>query len=117
MAGITHQRRNGQIARIYKSKFVADSRGSKVRIVDNDSPPHVVRVWAIPQRSQRAEVPGQQDIDVVRFGTTSDLSSVDSWSQIEYMGHRYDVVVPPAYHHGTRHTRHWSIDCRKRPNG
>lgn len=115
MASGTVQRRRGLPAVIYKSKVVTDSRGNEVRMVDEANPYHVT-VWAIPQRSQRAEVPGQQDIDVVRFGTDADLVGVDSWSQIEYRGERYDVVIPPAYHHGTRHVRHWSIDCRKRPS-
>lgn len=111
----TLQRRRGLPAFLYKSKTITDSRGNEVKMVDESAPPYEIRVWAIPQRSQRAELPGQQDIDIVRFGTEAELHDVDSWSQIQYNGHRYDVVVPPAYHHGTRETRHWSIDCRKRP--
>lgn len=115
VASGTVQRRRGQPALIYKSKSVIDSRGNQVQLVDELNP-HAIKVWTVPQRSSRAELPGQQDIYIVRFGTDANLAGVDSWSQIEYNGYRYDVVVPPAYHHGTRHTRHWSIDCRKRPS-
>jgi hypothetical protein len=112
----TQQRRRGQPATLYRTKDIVDSRGNKVRMVDLEDP-YEVMAWTFPQRSSVASLPGQQDIDVVRFGTTSDLDRFDSWSQLDYKGHRYDVVSPPAYHHGTRHTRHWSIDARKRPHG
>lgn len=109
------QRRRGLTVVIYRSKDVIDSRGNKVKVVDEQDP-HVVRAWLKPQRSARAELPGQQVIDIIRFGTKADLSDVDIWSQVEYEGERYDIVMPPAYYHGTRHTRHWSFDCRKRPS-
>ncbi|MEV1109939.1 phage head-tail adapter protein [Micromonospora sp. NPDC049751] len=108
------QRRRGQLARIWKTKVATDNRGNEIRVADpNDV--HEVRVWAIPQRSARAEVPGQQQINVIRIGTTADLERVDLYSRVEYGGTVWDVVTPPAYHHGTRHTRHWSLDLRERP--
>ena len=112
----TVQRRRGQPALVYRSKTTIDARGNRLRLVDEDNP-YEVTAWTFAQRSSVASLAGQQDIDVVRFGTTADLGDVDAWSQIEYKGHRYDVVAPPYYHNGTRHTRHWSIDARRRPSG
>ena len=77
--------------------------------------PHEVRAAFIPQRSARAEVPGQAQINVQRMIVAADLTDVNLWSRVEWAGSKWDVVTPPAYHHGTRRTRHWSIDIRERP--
>jgi len=78
----------------------------------------------IPQRSARAEVPGQAGINVTRVLMDSDLpvrlenvgtGEVGLWGRVEWNGSAWDIVTPPAYHHGTRHTRHWTIDIRERP--
>lgn len=78
--------------------------------------PYAVKAVFIPQRSQKAELPGQQDIDVTRMIVDWNLPGVDSWSRVSWNGSMWDVVMPPAYHHGTRHVRHWSIDIRRRPS-
>jgi hypothetical protein len=93
-----------------------DDRGNKHDVASPDNA-HEVNVWIYAQRSARAEVPGQQGINVIRIGVNADLEDVDLWSQVEIMGKVWDVAAPPAYHHGTRHTRHWSIDLRERPDG
>lgn len=113
---MTQQRKHGQPALLYRSKSILDSRGNRVQIVDMTQPPHDLKVWVIPGRSMRAEMAGQQDIDVIRIGTTANLAGVDSWSRLLWNDTWYDVVMPPAYHHGTRHVRHWTIDLRKRPS-
>jgi hypothetical protein len=101
-------------ARIWKTETTQDRRGNDVEIaVPTD--PHEVRVWVIPQRSARAEVPGQQQINVIRIGVDAGLADVSLWSRVEMLGTVWDVVTPPAYHHGTRRTRHWSLDLRERP--
>ncbi|MEU7148480.1 phage head-tail adapter protein [Streptomyces sp. NPDC045456] len=91
-----------------------DSRGNTV-IVPDDGPPIEVRAAFIPQRSARAEVPGQQQINVMTMIVNPHLDDVSLWSRVEYAGRQWDVVSPPAYHHGDRRTRHWSIDIRERP--
>lgn len=111
----SHQRARGQEAIVYASKVVIDSRGNEVKTVDMDTPYRVTAVF-IPQRSSRAELPGQQDIDITRMLVDSAMPGVDSWSRIHWDGSMWDVVVPPAYHYGTRHTRHYSIDIRRRPS-
>jgi hypothetical protein len=93
-----------------------DNRGHSVRTPDADGPHEVVAAF-IPQRSARAEVPGQQQINVYRMIVDANLTDVDLWSRVEWDGKTWDIVSPPAYHHGiTRHTRHWSIDIRQRPS-
>lgn len=111
---MSRQRRHGQPATIYRSIPIKDKRDNDVIVVDTENP-YEVTVAAIPQRSSRAEVPGQQIIDVVRLITTADLDAVTIWSRVDYLGAEWDIVSPPAYHHGTRQTRHWSIDIRRRP--
>ncbi|MER5632162.1 phage head-tail adapter protein [Streptomyces nitrosporeus] len=108
------QRRRGQKARVWRTKEVVDQRGNKVVVAD-DEDPITVRAAFIPQRSARAEVPGQQMINVTRMIVNSHLDGVSLWSRVEYNGSLWDVVAPPAYHHGDRRTRHWSVDIRERP--
>lgn len=112
----SYQRRNGQPAIVYPTKQITDARGSKVLIADMTKPISV-RAAFVPQRSGKAELPGQQDIDVVRMIVDANLPGVTSWSRVEWNGSVWDVVVPPAYHHGTPEVRHWSIDLRRRPSG
>lgn len=108
------QRRRGQPARIWRTKTVTDRRGNTVVAADPDGP-HEIRAVFLPQRSARAEVPGQQQINVMRMLVTADLADVTLWSRVEWQDAQWDIVSPPAYHHGTRRTRHLSIDIRQRP--
>lgn len=81
--------------------------------------PYETLGWIIPQRSARAEVPGQQEINVNRIGVAIDLD-VDLWSRIEWNNQTWDIVSPPALRWGTREVRHQAIDIRRRtvgPNG
>jgi hypothetical protein len=111
---VSVQRRRGQPARIWKATTVTDNRGNTVVVGDGDGP-HEVTAAFIPQRSARAEVPGQQQINVTRMIVAADLPDVNLWSRVEWRGRLWDIVTPPGYHHGTRRTRHWSIDIRERP--
>jgi hypothetical protein len=76
----------------------------------------VVNCALIPQRSARAEIPGQQQINITRMIVAADLEGVELWSRVELLGKVWDIVTPPAYHHGERRTRHWAIDIRERPS-
>jgi hypothetical protein len=111
----TWQRKHGQPAIIHPYKTVTDSRGHEVRVVDLDVSIPVVAVF-IPQRSQKAELAGQQQIQVVRMIVRHDIPNFELWAQVEWAGAFWDVAAPPAYHHGTRHTRHISADLRLRPS-
>lgn len=111
---MTYQRKRGIPAKIWKTELQTDNRGNEHKVAVPASP-HEVKVWIFPQRSARAEVPGQQHINVIRIGCAANLPNVELWSRVEFMGKMWDVVTPPAYHHGTRQTRHWSIDLRERP--
>ena len=111
---MTIQRRRGQPAVAYKTHTITDNRGNEVKVANMDDP-IPIKAWFVPQRSARAEVPGQVQIDIMRIGVDANLPGIDLWSRIEWNGSQWDVVSPPAYHHGTRHTRHWTIDLRKRP--
>ena len=108
------RRRRGQPATVYATSMTEDARGNHVVRVDMDRPIPVTAAF-IPQRSSRAEVAGQQEIDVTRMIVAADLPDVGLWSMVEWRGEMWDVAAPPAYHHGTRLTRHWSIDLRRRP--
>lgn len=111
---MTHQRRRGLKAFVWRIVEKTDSRGNTHRAPERSTEP--VTVWIFPQRSAKAEVPGQLDITVLRLGTKV-LEGVDLWSRVEILDREWDVVTPPEYHHGTRHTRHYSFDVRERPRG
>lgn len=108
------QRRRGQRAFIYKSMSVVDNRGNTLSVAADDGP-YEVRAVFIPQRSARAEVPGQAQINVTRMLIDADTEDVDLWARVQWNGRMWDVVTPPALHHGSRRVRHWSIDIRQRP--
>jgi hypothetical protein len=61
-------------------------------------------------------VPGQQQINITRMIVDANLDGVTLWSRVEVLGQVWDVVSPPAYHHGDRKTRHWALDIRERPS-
>jgi hypothetical protein len=111
---VSRQRKRGQKALVYQTGEVTDRRGNTKSMVDL-SKPLEVRAAFIPQRSARAEVPGQQHINVTRMICDPDLPDVDLWSRVEWAGKSWDIVTPPSLHIGTRHTRHWSLDLRERP--
>lgn len=113
---MTYQRRRGETITVWLSAQTTDNRGNKVNAVDETIPPFTVRAWVIPQRSSKAEVPGQQIIEVVRLGIGLEAKDIDLWGQVEYRGERWDIAAPPAFHNGSRHVRHYSIDIRKRPS-
>lgn len=105
------QRIRGQMIKYWKSVETTNLRGDKVELPDDG--PYEARAWVIPQRGSRAEVPGQQEIQVFRLGVDPELD-VDLWSRIEWQGVLWDIVSPPALHFGSRHTRHLSVDIRRR---
>lgn len=111
---MSRQRTRGQKATVFPRKETIDSRGNPTLIVDLSSPIEVTAAF-IPQRSSKAEVPGQQQIDVVRMIVSHNLENVGLWGRVYYANDEWDIAAPPAYHHGTRRTRHLSIDIRKRP--
>jgi hypothetical protein len=112
----SHQRRFGQEALVYRTRRYIDSRGNEVEAVDLTSDPLKVKAAFIPSRSARAEVPGQQQINVMRMLVDTNITDVDLWSRIRWNGSWWDIVSPPALHYGTRHVRHISMDIRQRPS-
>lgn len=109
------QRRRGLLLEAWPARATTDSRGNTVYAVDLDEDPIVTTAVAAPQRSARAEVPGQAQIQITRLILKNDLPDVNIWSRFRWVGKWWDAVTPPAYHHGTRHTRHWTLDIRERP--
>jgi hypothetical protein len=120
---VSVQRRRGMPARIWPQRLAEDRRGSAQYTADMAAKPYEVTAALIPQRGSRAEVPGQQQIVVysmifhpaARDVELTQLSDIGLWSRVLWNGAYYDVVSPPVYHHGTRVTRHWSMDVRERP--
>lgn len=110
------QRKRGQPVTLWPTVRTVDGRGNEVMAPDYDSPIHT-RAAVIPQRSSRAEVPGQVVVDVYRLILPPKLEGIGLWSTVEWRGIRWDVAAPPAYRHGTRGTRHLSMDIRALPHG
>lgn len=108
------QRRRGQPATVYPYKTIVDGRGQRVRVADTDNPIQVVAAF-VPERSARAELAGQQQIQIVKMIVRHDIENFELWARVRWDGSDWDVVTPPAYHHGTRHTRHVTASLRRRP--
>lgn len=113
------QRRRGLSATVYKTTATTDRRGNRVRLPDDEAEPYYITAAFVPQtgRTVRAEVPGQLEMEVVSMICTHELHDVDMWTRVEAMGRTWDVIGPANYYHGTRHTRHWTVDLRRRSDG
>lgn len=111
---MTRQRKHGVPVTFYPRHLVTDSRGNEQWMPNLDAPIQTTAaVYA--QRSSKAEVPGQQEIEVTRLLVRADLPDVNLWARATFLGQDWDIAAPPAYHHGTRTTRHISVDLRRRP--
>lgn len=114
---VTWQRRRGHKVTIYPTISQVDNRGTPIKSPDLDSPIET-RAWVVPDRSSAAEVPGQQEIDVIRLGIEPrielDEAEIDRYSRVEWDGDDWDVTTPPAKRYGTRHVAHQTITLRRR---
>lgn len=112
------QRRNSaRWARVYTARMVADNRGNETRRAFTDE---FVRARAVESfdRSNRAELPGEQGVSLVKILVDADID-VDLGSRVVFEddGSVWDVYAPPAYRHGaTRNVRHQSLTLRARPD-
>lgn len=113
---MTYQRkRNGTPATFYPILKAIDNRGNERKVHDPDNSFERM-VWQVPQRGAKAEVTGQQTINVVKIGCSTDVPGVELNSRVEFNGKKWDVVSPPAFHVGAgRHTAHYTMDVRERP--
>jgi len=113
------QRRLGLDAIFKPTIVITDRRGDEVRIADED-PSHWIKTkcWMITNtnRTSRAEVPGQLEIDSYKIGIKADIPGIDLWSRVIIDGEEYDVLTPPYRYNGTKQVRHWSLMIRQRPD-
>lgn len=109
------QRRRGHPCRLWRQKLREDRRGNQVLGVDLNDEPYELRASFWPQRGSKAEVPGQQQIEVYTMIFEPDLDGVGLFSRVEWAGRMWDVVAPPVHHSGPRGVRHTSMDIRARP--
>lgn len=98
---------------MYPTKVATDMRGNKRKEADLENGIEI-RGAFIPERGSRAEVPGQQQIDVGTIIIDADFANVDVFSRVEFRGYQWDIVTPPQWHNGTRRVRHWSMEVRRR---
>jgi|SRR5690606_15785283 len=113
---MTYQRRRGQRALVYVAQDVTDSLGNHHREPDLDNPIEVRAAFSF-ERSNRAEVPGQQQVNVINMVTTQDIPGIDMWGRVWWNNSWWDIESPPAWRFGSRHVRHLTIQLRERPHG
>ena len=95
----TFQRKRGQDCVLYLTITSTDDRGNEVKSAD----------MANPTPARAAFVSSTGDTVVMLIDPTPGL---DVWSRVEWHGGKYNVT-PPGFHHGTRHTRHWSAKLQR----
>lgn len=114
---VTWQRRRGHSVIIYPTITTTDKRGTPMKGPDMSNPIES-RAWVIPERSSAAEVPGQQEIDVIRIGVEPKKAfadvTIDRYSRVLWDDDDWDVASPPAHRYGTRHVAHMSLMLRRR---
>lgn len=110
------QTRRGSEALIFRVETVEDAMGNKT-VRPHARNPHKVRISQMPDRSAKAELPGQQEINVLQVRCPPGLDEVNLWSRVYWRGKWYDLVAPPGERDGSRNIRHWTLILRKRPDG
>lgn len=110
------QRRRGQEVAFWPETVTHDMRGNRIVFVDMDAEPTRVRAAVVPNRANRAEVPGQQEVDVYDAIVDPDIPGMGLWARAFWRGSYWDVASPPAYHHGSPHVRHVTVTMRRRPD-
>lgn len=101
---------------LWPTTVTKDSRGNTVKTPD-ESRAYAVRAQFLPDRSSKAEVPGQQQINVYRMLLDAQPPDIDLWSRVDWRNRLWDVVTPPAERRGAaRATRHWTLSIRERPS-
>ena len=93
-------RRLGQPCVLYLTILTTDKRGNEVKSADMANP--------VPARA--AFVSSTGDTVTMMIDPTPGL---DIWSRVGWHGGMYNVDAPPAYHNGTRQTRHWSVKLKR----
>lgn len=108
--------RGSTIATVYQTREIIDDRGNKT-IQPVAEGAYTIRVSITPDRSARAEVPGEMEIDVINIRVPHMLPGITIRSRVYLGGSWWDLVSPPAHRVGTRHTRHTTLTLRRRPGG
>ena len=111
----SRQRRRGREVKFWPREKIIDGRGNEQYHANLEAKPIVTTAAEMQDRSSRAEVPGQHEIDVVRLIVRYDLPNVGVWAICYWRGEYWDVLTPPIYHYGTRQTRHQSMLIKRRP--
>lgn len=108
------QRRRGEKVTLYRPTEVRDRRGNRVLTPLRDST--TVRCSESFDRSNRAEVPGQQQVDQISIRIPWNVDA-QLWTAAHFRGEWWDVAAPPARRRGNRHTSHQTVILRRRPQG
>lgn len=111
----SYQRRRGPWITFWRVQEIADARGNQVKVLDHDSKV-TVRCAVIPERGVNAELAGQMYSEIVQVIIPGHVEGVEIWSRAEMEdGTQWDLTLPPKFHRGSRMTRHWTIELRRRP--
>lgn len=114
---MTLQRRRGDPVSVYGVKTVTDHRGNRVETPDPDTVVHT-RASVIWDRSNRAEIPGYQWVQVFRVIINADLDLAQTWGLVRWRGKWWDIISPPEAHLGRPyHIRSTVALIRERPPG
>lgn len=107
------QRRTGEWVTLYTARREVSARGAPMLVVDPDSGVKF-RCTEQPERSSRAELPGQLGIEMVRIDIPWETPA-SLWGAAYFRDGWWDVQNPPAVLPGSRHVRHKQIVLRRRP--
>lgn len=106
------QRRRGEDITLYRPTEQTDRRGNRTLIPNGESV--TVRCAESFDRSNRAEVPGQQKVEQISVILPQDVDA-QLWTVALFRGEYWDVSAPPARRRGSRHVRHQTALLRIRP--
>lgn len=111
---MSYQRQHGTTVIFYPQKEVVDADGVPTLVADMDNPSAPTKAAILPERGQRAEVPGQQVVNVVRL-LVKRLPGLGPWARVEFRGRSWDIALPPEERLNVpRSSRHIVVECRER---
>jgi hypothetical protein len=102
---VSHQRKRGLPAKVWRTVTSTDARGNTVETVDPSSPHEVRAAFVSPSQKDGARL--------VTMLVSAPLADVTAWSRVEWGGRTYDLRGAPT-ERGSGRLRHVALELVER---
>jgi hypothetical protein len=102
---VSHQRKRGQAAKVWRTVTSTDARGNTVVTIDPATPHDVRAAFVSPSHKDGART--------VTMLATAPLAEVTAWSRVEWDGCTWDLLGAPT-ERGSGRLRHVALELVER---